>query len=123
MNLVMIGSFKRANDAAETKDLITKIREHAEKYPIRSHSENPDEIRFSSETLDFLGKVNLWTIGPAELEQFNYDVSIEQRSNTLVLKTDESDVSAFLKLMIEKGAKIEMFSAHDYPDDAPRRGN
>jgi hypothetical protein len=118
MNLVMIGSFKQATDAADVKDLIDELAEQVRKEPMRSYDDDPEESRFSKEMLDFLIKAKLNTIGPVELEQFNYDVSVAQKDNTLVLKTDESDVSAFLKLLIEKGAKVEVFSAHDYPDSA-----
>jgi Family of unknown function (DUF6375) len=64
----------------------------------------------------FFKNTNLYSIGPPELEQFNYDVHVEQKANTLILTTDESEVSAFLKLLIERGAKVEVYSAHDYPD-------
>ena len=33
--------------------------------------------------------------------------------NTLVITTDESDVGAFIKIMTDGGAKIEVYSAHD----------
>jgi uncharacterized protein DUF6375 len=77
--------------------------------------------RSSKEILDFFMKTNLMTIGPNELEQFSYDVSIERKDNTLVLKTDEADVSAFFKLLIDRGARVEIFSAHQYPESAPSR--
>jgi len=36
----------------------------------------------------------------------------------IVVTTDELEVSGFLKLMVDKGAKVEVYSAHDYPDKA-----
>lgn len=120
MNLVMIGSFRTASDAEEVKDLIAEIAEQVSKEPMRSYDDDPRESRFSKEMLDFFTKAKLSTLGSAELEQFNYDVHVDQKGNMLVLRTDESEVSAFLKLLIEKGAKVEVFSAHDYPNDAPR---
>lgn len=119
MNLVMIGSFKHASDAKGAKDLITELVELASKEPTRSYDGDPEEMRFSKETAEFFMKANLMIIGVTELEQFNYDVSVEQKGNQLILKTDESDVSAFLKLLIDRGAKVEVFSAHEYPDSAP----
>ena len=120
MNLVMIGSFKQITDASHAKDLIDELKEQVRTEPLRSYDDDPEESQFSRQMLDFFIKAKLNTIGPAELEQFNYDVSIEQNGNVLVLKTDELEVSAFLKLLIEKGAKVEVFSAHDYPDPEPR---
>jgi hypothetical protein len=116
MNLVMIGSFKQVADAEEAKMLIDELAEQVRKEPMRSYDDDPNEARFSKEMLDFFRNAKVHSIGPAELEQFNYDVHVEQKTNTLVLTTDEIEVSAFLKLLIEKGAKVEVYSAHNYPD-------
>lgn len=116
MNLVMIGSFKQVADAEQAKRLVDELAEQVRKEPMRSYEDDPNEARFSKKMLDFLRNTNLYSIAPAELEQFHYDVHVEQNANTLVLTTDESEVSAFLKLLIEKGAKVEVYSAHDYPD-------
>ena len=32
------------------------------------------------------------------------------------ISTDEADVSAFIKLFVESGARVEVYSAHHYPD-------
>ncbi|MBR0736171.1 hypothetical protein JQ581_04465 [Bradyrhizobium liaoningense] len=76
MNLVMIGSFKDARSATKAKDLIDRLGELAKNEPLRSFSEDPAEARFSKEVLEFLMKENIGTIGPAEIEQFNYDVNV-----------------------------------------------
>jgi hypothetical protein len=39
-----------------------------------------------------------------------------------VLTTEEYDISAFLKVMFLNGARIEVYSAHDYKDTAHGRG-
>jgi hypothetical protein len=118
MNLIMIGTFKEASGAQEAKqlldDLIERVREEPNIHDVRSA---PRESRFSDEMLHFLADSNLMTIGSAELEQLLYDVSVEQRGKEVRLRTDESDISAFLKLLIERGARVEVYSAHDYPED------
>jgi hypothetical protein len=116
MNLVMIGSFKQVADADEAKMLIEGLAEIARNEPMRSYDDDPHESRFSNEALEFFRTSKVHTIGPTELEQFNYDVHVELKGTSLVLTTDESDVSGFLKLLIEKGAKVEVYSAHDYPE-------
>ena len=92
------------------------MAEIARKQPMLSYGDDPRESRFGKEALEFFIKAEVHTIGPAEVEQFNYDVRVDQKANILVLTTDESDVSGFLKLLIEKGARVEVYSAHDYPD-------
>jgi hypothetical protein len=50
------------------------------------------------------------------LAQFRYDINSERKNDQIVITTDELEVSAFLKLLIDKGARVEMYSAHDYPN-------
>jgi len=118
MNLVMIGRFKEVRDADTVKKVIDQI---AQQVSTESSSASGDDSRsqnrYSDAMLKLLGTLSVNTIGPIELEQFLYDVSVEVEGNTIVVKTDESDISAFLKVLIEKGARVEVYSAHDYPGD------
>jgi hypothetical protein len=121
MKLVMIGRFKDATTAARAKQVIDRFVER-----INADVEagllrvGELEARFSDSMLDFLRQVKVYNIGSGELEQFAYDVKVEVEGNEVVVKTDECDVSAFLKVLLDNGARIEVFSAHDYPET---RGN
>ncbi|MEG4518942.1 DUF6375 family protein [Microcoleus sp. AT8-B1] len=118
MNLVMIGQFKSVDDARKTKQTIDQLTEKlADKIEV-GRTRN----RFGDEVSALLKDANIYTLGPLELEQFLYDVSTRIEEDKLILTTDESEVSAFMKLMIDRGAKIEIFSAHDYPDAEYGRG-
>lgn len=118
MNLVMIGTFREVADAREAKQLIEDLAEQVRNEPnIHDRTDSPRETRFSDSMLNFFISHNINTIGPAELEQLTYDVSVHQSEKQVVLKTDESDVSSFLKLLIERGARVEVYSAHDYPEE------
>lgn len=118
MNLVMIGQFKSVDDARKTKQTIDQLTEKlADKIEV-GRTRN----RFGDEVLALLKDANIYTLGPVELEQFLYDVSTRIEEDKLILTTDESEVSAFMKLMIDRGSKIEIFSAHDYPDAEYGRG-
>jgi hypothetical protein len=118
MNLVMIGQFRNLDELDEAKVLIdaltTKLRACQEIDDITS--------RYSDETREILKEHNFYQLRPQELEQFLYDYSIEQNTNTLVLTTDESEISSFLKIFLSKSAKVEVYSAHDYPDEQYGRG-
>src|SRR5690349_20293207 len=120
MNLVMIGTFKEAAEADMAKELIDELTEKVRAEPERPWDSDRRQFRFGKEILDFLTSAKLNTIGPAELDQFNYDLSVRVDGNKVVLRTDESEVSAVLKLLIEKGARVEVYSAHDYPDEKTR---
>jgi uncharacterized protein DUF6375 len=112
MNLVMIGKFKSSHDAEETKQLIDSLSEElADKVDI-----NTDLDRFNDDVFDILRSKNVFQLGPQELAQFLYDISVELHGDEIRVTTDEDDVSAIQKLMLHKGAKIEVFSAHDYQE-------
>ena len=44
------------------------------------------------------------------------------KTKRLCLRRRKYDVSAFLKVLLDKGARVEVYSAHDYPDTAHGRG-
>lgn len=124
MNLVMIGRFKEANHAAAAQEAIELLtaQVNADTAAKRMEIGEPTD-RYSDEMLLLLRRLKLSTIGPGELVQFAYDCSIETDDNRLELRTDESDVSAFLKVLIEREARIELYSTHHYPDDASDAGD
>ena len=110
MNLVMIGKFKDAGAAEAAKDAIEELQQYFMEH-------EPDGQTYSREVMELLGKLKVHTIGSAELDQFRYEFSISTAQEKVIIKTDEADVSALWKVLIDRGAKVEMFSAHDYPTD------
>lgn len=120
-NLVMIGHFENASDATRAKEIIDALTSQvAEDQTNGTLTLGSPSDRYGSAMLDLLGRLNV-SIGPQEVEQFAYEVSVELEGKDLVLTTDELDISAFLKVMFLKGARIEVYSAHDYPDTAHGR--
>ena len=121
-NLVMIGHFENAAEATKAKEIIdTLTQQVAEDQSNGTLTVGSPSERYGKEMLDLLGRLNV-SIGPQEVEQFAYEVSVKVKGNDLVLTTEELDISAFLKVMFLKGARIEVYSAHDYPDTAHGRG-
>jgi hypothetical protein len=123
MNLVMIGHFKESGDVAKTKRVIEKFKEQVladEKDGLIQFGHHTQ--RFTDGMMDALRDANFPTIGPGEVEQFGYDVSITIEKDKIIIKTEEAYVSAFFKLLIAHGAKVEIFSAHYHPDMGYGRG-
>ena len=122
-NLVMIGHFEDATEATKAKEIIDaltkQVLEEQNKGTLIVGS--PSE-RYGREMLDLLGRLNVASIGPAELEQFAYDLTVKVEGNQVIVTTDELDIAAFLKVMLLRGARIEVYSAHDYPGTAHGRG-
>jgi hypothetical protein len=117
MNLVMIGRFKDASDAVKTKEVIERLSEQVDA-DVEAGLMEIGEVtdRYTDGMLDLLGRLNVH-LGPAELEQFAYDVTVEVEDSQVLVTTDEIDVSAFLKVLIENGARVEVYSAHYYPEN------
>lgn len=122
-NLVMIGHFENAAEATKAKEIIDTLTNQ-----VREEEANGTRVvgqpseRYGDAMLDLLGKLNVASIGPRELEQFLYDVSMNIEDSKIILTTEEVDISAFLKVMFDQGARIEVYSAHDYPDSEYGRG-
>lgn len=118
MNLVLIGKFKQARDADGVEDLLNKLRDQSvkdEAYSISSDS--PEDQRFSDEMLALLRANEIYTLGPADLEQFASDHRVDHKGDRITIKTDEADISAFIKIFLNAGARVEIYSAHDYSDE------
>ena len=119
MNLVLIGRFKRVQDAEKVEKDIDKLRAQASKDDSHTISfVEPEDQRFSDDMLSLLHSLKLNTLGPADLGQLVSDYQLRRESDRITVTTDEAEVSAFVKLFIEAGAKVEVFSAHDYPSDS-----
>lgn len=123
MNLVMVGRFEDAATAETVKAVIERFTEAVEAEVDAGRltvGEPPDS--YSDEILDLLTDLNVHSLGPGQLEQFLYDVRVNRDGDSVVVTTDEIEVEAFLKLMLAKGGRIEVYSAHDYPDTKYGRG-
>jgi hypothetical protein len=123
MNLVMIGHFKDAGDAASAKEVIDRLIEQ-----VSADVDNGQMVigdfsdSFTPGILDLLQKVKVHILAPDELQQLGYDAYVKLDGDKVVVTTDEADVSAFLKVLLEKGARVEVFSAHVYPNEEYGRG-
>ncbi len=115
MNLVMIGHFKEACDAREAKRLIDQLIERVAREAKSDQGNTVPGNRFTDAMLELMKEAKLYILNPAELEQLLYDVRIDVEDNKIVMTTDEVDVLAFLKVLLDKGARVEVYSAHDYP--------
>lgn len=116
MRLVMIGHFKEVKDAEAAKEAIDRL--------IAQVSADVDSgamvigslmDRYSEGMTELLMKDQTYNIAPAELEQFGYDIGVELKRDKVIVTTDESDISAFLKVLINHEARVEVYSHHHYP--------
>lgn len=122
-NLVMIGHFEDATEATKAKEIIDALTDQvARDQESGALVLGSPSGRYGKEMLDLLSKLNVASIGPGELEQFAYDVNVDVQGSDVVVTTDEIDISAFLKVLFDRGARIEVYSAHDHPGTCYGRG-
>lgn len=112
LNLVIVGKFKDVADAEEFNELIESMTDFLRNQP----EFDVEADRYSPDVLDYLGKKNLYCLTPQQLGQLLYDMHIEQNGNEVKISSDD-DLNAFVSLLVHKGAKVEVFSAHDYPNE------
>lgn len=116
MNLVMIGHFADAASAEHAKDLVDQFTTAAQTEQDEKRLEAGEYAdRYSEPILDLLNSTNVHSIEPNDLQQFLYEADVEQHGTEVVITTDEIEVQAYLKLMLSKGARVEVYSAHDHP--------
>ena len=117
MNLVMIGHFKEAEDAATALDVIERIREQVAVDEAAGRLELGTPLdRYTDGMRGLLTAAEFFSVGPSELEQFMYNVNFDREGDKIIIHTGESEVSAVMKLMVTRGARGEVYSAHDYID-------
>ncbi|MSR58146.1 MAG: hypothetical protein EXS05_10770 [Planctomycetaceae bacterium] len=118
-NLVMIGEFKTEEDAERVYELINMISENANsdfaKGIFEQWSKN-DQL--SEETENRLRELKLFSLSPPDVSDFAlWNPSMERSGKTLRFRSDDVEIGGFVKLMVAEGAKVQVYSAHSYPDD------
>ena len=123
-NLVMIGHFKSIPDAKKAQAAITAITEqvYKDRDNHRFDAGSPPSD-YGKEMLDVMSATNVSLITTYELEHFLYDVGIDVQGDEIILTTEEYDISGFLKILLAHGARVEIYSAHDYPNTEHGRGH
>ncbi len=98
-NLVVIRQFEKAQDAAKAKQMVDWLIEQVRRdIDARLLAVGEPMDSYTDGMRELLHRLNVYTVGPGEAEQFSYDVNVELKDDRVVMTTDEYDVSAFLKL-------------------------
>jgi hypothetical protein len=110
-NLVMIGHFKDARDADQVKELLEQLVGQV----AAEEDTPPPEGRFSDAMRTMLADAKLYSLGPSDLADLGYDARITVEQEKLLITTEEIEVAGFLKILIDRGARVEVYSGHDHP--------
>lgn len=117
-NLVMIGEFQTEQDAERVYELINTISENASSDSAAGVVDNwAQNEQFSEETEKRLRDLQLYYVSPSDIADFAFlDTSIKRQGKELWFRTDDVDIGGFIKLMVNNGAKVQVYSAHAYPE-------
>lgn len=124
MNLVMIGKFDENGEASRAFAAIRHImdRTSADVESGLLEVGNPPD-RYTDALMKLVEDLGLYSLHPTEFEQFACDVAVGLEDDKVVITTEEADVSAFLKILVSKGARVEVYSAHQHTDTGYGRGS
>lgn len=115
-NMVLIGTFKTEEDAAKIERLFSELETVAtEENQAGRLSSAWENTKFSERLMEFFRSENIWDFGYNDPAIFLYEYNVRRAGEQLIVTTEEAEFSAFLKLMLKGGAKIELYSAHNYP--------
>jgi hypothetical protein len=123
-NLKMIGHF-RNEEAAKAAELVFERLGERVYQDMRDETYDPGEDLpdLSDELGQLLRELNLYSLGPADVENFAYDHSVSRQGADLVLTTDEDNVGGFVKLLVDADARIEIFSLHTHDERGGRKAD
>jgi hypothetical protein len=114
--MVLIGTFQNEQDAQKIERLFAEMEAVAtEENQAGRLSSDWDNTKFSDQLMEFFRKENIWDFGHNDPAIFLYEHRVRRAGEQLIVTTEETEFSAFLKLMLKGSAKIEVYSAHDYP--------
>lgn len=115
--LVLIGHFRDAAAARSAEERLHALTELALRQPEPDWEQN--EEWFDEETRRALESLRLWQISPGDLDNFRFEHDVARNTARLEIETEEYDVQGIIKVLILQGARIEVYSRHDWVDDQP----
>lgn len=115
-NLVLIGEFETADLANETLDLLNEATDIARADEAAGRLNAGTVLKgFTDDQMEFFKKTNL-SFNYGDPESLLFDFDAKRVDSSVVITTEEFEIGAFMKTLLHKGAKIQVYSAHDHPD-------
>ena len=67
--------------------------------------------------MDALWDLGVYDMGRWDVDIFAYEHYIEKNGAELRIKTEESEIQGFLKVLLHLGARVEVYSLHNWSAD------
>lgn len=120
MNLMLVGRFQSVSAAEAAVERMNALQALAEQEWSDDDWRRQDE-RMSPAVLEKLRELKLYDMGRADVDMFAFEHTVERKESTVTVATDESDVQGILKVLIRLGARVEVFSRHEWNEDGTPR--
>ena len=119
-NLIMIGSFATPEDAEVAVKELAQLRDRIQDaFDYDRFDDNPMSVYEDGPLREILMKFDLYNFSYEDIEHLTRDHTVRRIGSQMMIHTDELDVNGFLKFMIDKHIRVEVCSAHDFPDASP----
>ena len=126
-NLVMIGHFKSVDEAKAALETIQKMEQKAGEDQARGRIDpyGGNNTRYSDALLEVAKEFDIWDLTPTDYASFVFEVHAKQVGKRLEFWTDDTEILGYVKLLVNRGAKVEVYSRDDYPtsDNASESGD
>lgn len=122
MDLVLIGRFETVSGAEEAIERMEALKAVAQREWSEDDWRRQDEVMPDTLASELM-KLELYEMGRSDVDIYAIDYSIERKGSTVRIGTDESEVHGFLKVLLHLGARVEVFSRHDWNEDGTPRND
>ncbi len=119
-SLVLVGYFTDETSARSAEQKFERLRVAAEK-ELPEIGWDADQ-RFTTGMRELLDTIKVWDLSRTDIENFAFEHTARRDGQTLRISTDEIEVQGFLKVLIGAGARVEIYSSHEWTEEGEARG-
>jgi hypothetical protein len=120
MDLVLVGTFETVSEAETAADAMKALKALAETAWSDDDWTRRDG-RMPAALARELAKLSLYDMGRPDVDIYAFDHTVERTESTVRVRTEETDVQGFLKVLVGFGARVEVFSRYNWNDDGTPR--
>ena len=118
-NLIMIGHFATPEDAQAAALALERLSSIVEdNFEHDRFDTNPMSVFDNQVVRDILSELKIYDLSPEDVENFTRGHIVERQGKQVLVQTEEWDVTGFMKVMVERRARVEVYSGHYYPDES-----
>lgn len=111
-DIVLIGHFKKAADAQAFEQDLENLKRFLQESP----KYQSNILSFDPSIKEYLVREEISFLSPEQLDQI-LSYELLKRDGTKIKVNSDEFLDGLVSWMITKGAKIEIFSLHDYPEE------